>query len=76
MRMPKTVEVRETQLTLARLLWRTYGRAGATSAMRASALRLNPGLAMMGPEIPLLTRVTLPDPPAPSSARRVVSLFD
>jgi phage tail protein X len=74
--MPQTVTVSVKGDTLALLLWRAYGRDGETSAMRSAALRLNPGLAMRGPEIPLLTRVTLPDRPAPAGARRVVSLFD
>ncbi|BAQ50408.1 tail protein X [Methylobacterium aquaticum] len=74
--MPQTITVTGKGVTLALLLWRAYGRAGATSAMRAAALRLNPGLAGQGPEIPLLTRVRLPDLPAPTSARPVVSLFD
>lgn len=74
--MPKTVEIQGTGLTLSLLLFREYGRAGATAAMRSSTLRLNPGLAALGPVIPLLTRVTLPDLPAPLTTRRVVSLFD
>lgn len=74
--MPQTVTVSIRGDTLALLLWRAYGRAGETSAMRSAALRLNPGLAALGPEIPLLTRVVLPDPPAPATGRRAVSLFD
>lgn len=74
--MPKTVEIGGTGITLALLLFREYGRTGATPAMRAAALRLNPGLASLGPVIPLLTRVTLPDLPTPATTRRVVSLFD
>ncbi|WP_018261370.1 tail protein X [Methylobacterium sp. WSM2598] len=76
--MPQTVTVQGRRITLDLLLWRAYGRAGNTAAMLAAALKLNPGLAGQGPEIPLRTRVTLPDPPRATTRapRKVVSLFD
>ncbi|ACA18482.1 tail X family protein [Methylobacterium sp. 4-46] len=76
--MSQTVIVKDRRAVLDLLLWREHGRAGDTSAMLAAALKLNPGLAARGPEIPLLTPVVLPDLPAASAAttRKVVNLFD
>jgi len=75
--MPRTVTVRVARTTLDLLLWRAYGQAGNTEAMLAAALGLNPGLAARGAVIPLLTTVTLPDPPTPAQikARKAVNLF-
>lgn len=74
--LPGTVVVKDRHLPLDLLLWRAYGRPGNTSAILSAALRRNPGLAARGPEIPLLTRVVLPDPPtARPAARKVVDLF-
>ncbi|ACL55608.1 tail protein X [Methylobacterium nodulans] len=75
--MPLTVIVQDRYAVLDLLLWRAYGRAGNTAAMLSAALKLNPGLAALGPEIPLLTRVILPDlPTTKPTTRKVVSLFD
>jgi phage tail protein X len=75
--LPGTAVVKDRHLPLDLLLWRAYGRAGNTAAMLSAAFKLNPGLAALGPEIPLLTRVILPDLPTPAPAtRKVVSLFD
>lgn len=76
--MPIRVTVQRERTSVDLLLWRAYGRRGQTSAMLAETFALNPGLAGMGPFLPLLTPVLLPDLPAPSApARRpAVSLFD
>lgn len=62
-------------MTLDLLLFQAYGASG--QALLEQALTLNPGLADLGPMIPLGATVTIPDKPAadPFRARRVVSLF-
>jgi phage tail protein X len=78
--MPSTVTVGGENITLDILLWRRHGRRGVTAAVLREALELNPGLAALGPVIPLHTIVILPDlpPVAPARSGRVpaVSLFD
>jgi phage tail protein X len=78
--MPLKIKVAGAGITVAKLLWRHGGRRGNTSARLAETLELNPGLAALGPVLPLGTRVTLPDlPPAstqPRAAVPAVSLFD
>lgn len=76
--MPIPVTVIRENTTVDLLLWRAHGRRGVTGAMLAATYELNPGLAALGPVLPLRTRVSLPDLPAASSpARRpAVSLFD
>lgn len=44
---------------------------GATAGTVEAALLLNPGLAALGPELPLGTPVTLPAQPAPATANRL-----
>ena len=71
----ETVTVQRTRTTVDLLLWRRFGTAGM--AMVEQTLALNPGIAGLGPVLPIGTVVTLPDPPsAPAvAARRVLSLF-
>lgn len=76
--MPRPVPVLGTGITLDKLLWRAFGRAGNTAAMLRAAQRLNRGLSALGPEIPLGTVVILPDAPTASAraTRAPVNLFD
>jgi len=76
--MPLPVTVQGVGVTLDLLLWRAYGRRGQTPAMLAAALALNPDLAGLGPELPLLTPVRLPDLPSGRAAtrRRIVNLWE
>lgn len=76
--MPIRLTVAGVDLTFEKLLWRAYGRRGATSEMLAATLAANPGLAVGGPVLPLGTPVTLPDLiAAPAKPRRrVVNLFE
>lgn len=73
--MTETVTVRGEGISLDLLLWRRYGVRG--QGLVEEALVLNPGLAALGPILPLRTIVTIPDlPPAASApAVKVVSLF-
>ncbi|PRD40865.1 phage tail protein [Phyllobacterium phragmitis] len=73
--MPETVTIRGEDMTLDLILWRRFGVRG--QSLVEQALEINPGLAELGPYIPLGTVVTLPDlPPEQSAPRRhVVSLF-
>jgi phage tail protein X len=74
--MPKQVTVRGTPILLDQLLYAEYGAVLARDLL-VPALELNPGLAAMGPVIPMGTVVNIPDRPAPSpyATRTVVSLF-
>ncbi|MBP0438394.1 tail protein X [Tianweitania sediminis] len=74
--MPKEITVRGEPILLDQLLYAEYGAVLARDLLPA-ALDLNPGLAAMGPVIPMGTVVTLPDRPAQTSTalRPVVSLF-
>lgn len=78
--MATTIKVAGTGITVELLLWRHGKRRGATSARLTETLNLNPGLAALGPFLPLGTVVVLPDLP-PASQRSMtrapaVSLFD
>lgn len=75
--MPVKMTVKGVGLTLDLLLWRVYGRAGNTSDMLRRAHLLNPGVAKLGPVLPLLTTVTLPDLPTRKAQpkRGTVNLF-
>lgn len=72
--MPETITIRGEGITLDLLLWRRYGVRG--QALVEAALRLNPGLAALGPVLPLGIAVKIPElPPATQSTRRYVSMF-
>lgn len=73
--MAETITIRGEGISLDLLLWRRYGVRG--QGLVEEALVLNPGLAALGPVLPLGTVVTIPDlPPAASApAVKVVSLF-
>lgn len=73
--MAQTITIRRENMTLDLLLFQAYGAEG--QAMVEQALALNPGLAALGPVIPLGTAVTIPDRPSTDQfkARPVVSLF-
>ena len=78
--MATTVKVRGERLTVELLLWRHGKRRGATSARLSETLTLNPGLAALGPFLPLGTLVVIPDLPPVTDRAHVaapaVSLFD
>lgn len=76
--MARTTTVEQVGLTLNLLLFRVFGQVEDESALLSAALRLNPGLAALGPILPLQTVVILPEAPPPrrAGARRVVNLFD
>jgi len=63
--------------TLDAVCWRVLGQ---TAGVAEQAYELNPGLADLGPLLPGGTRITLPDPPAPTAAapvrRETVKLWD
>lgn len=71
------ITVKRANLRVSVLLWRAYGQAGVTSAMLAKTYALNPGLAALGPILPLGTALTLPDleTAKTTTARTGVSLF-
>lgn len=72
--MAETITIRGEGITLDLLLWRRYGVRGQT--LVEATLDLNPGLAALGPVLPLGTSVTIPDlPPATQPMRRYVSMF-
>lgn len=59
--------------TLDAICWRHYGR---TASVVEQALEANPGLADLGPVLPLGTLVTLPPAPPASENRRIIQLWD
>lgn len=74
--MAETVIVRGEDLTVDLLLWRKYGVKGR--ALVEATFALNPGLAALGPVLPLGTSVILADLPAAPAVndRLAISLFD
>lgn len=67
--------VRGEGLLLDLILWRRHGVRGR--ALVEQTLSLNPGLAGLGPLLPLGTEIILPDLPVQSEETiAVVSLFD
>ena len=54
--------------TVDTLCWRYYGR---TAGVTEQVLEANPGLAALGPVLPMGHLVTLPDQPKRPTARRV-----
>lgn len=75
--MPETITVKRVGVRVSRLLWRAYGQAGDTPAMLRATYAANPGLAALGPVLPLGTRLVLPDliTAKAASTRTGVSLF-
>lgn len=74
--MPQRIVVQQQGATLDLLLWRIHGRKG--QGLVEAALVANPGLAALGPVIPLGTVIVIPDlpaPPAGGSVARPVDLF-
>lgn len=72
--MNEVIVVRGEGLSLDLLLWRKHGVRGRE--LVEAALALNPGLAGLGPYLPLGTAVTLP--PLPTKTRlaaKLVTLF-
>lgn len=78
--MPVTVEVIRGGTTVELLLWRHGKRHGQTAERLTQTLEMNPGLAALGPFLPLKTKVIIPDLPVPTETSRTtapaVSLFD
>ena len=74
--MPETITVRGEGITVDLLLWRKYGVRGR--ALVEQTFALSPGVAALGPVLPLGTVVTLADLPAASQVdeRLATSLFD
>lgn len=70
--MADVVETREVDMTVDKLCWRYYGAETKTTEM---VLAANPGLADLGPILPLGTRVLMPDPPA-KEPLPLVNLWD
>jgi phage tail protein X len=69
------VTIRGDGITLDLLLWRRFGRQGISLVERT--LELNPGLADLGAEIPLGTKVLLPVPDVASAVvAQPISLFE
>ncbi len=69
------ITVTRSRTTLDLLLWRQFGMAGA--ALLEQALEANPGLAGVGAELPIGTRVQLPEyaPAIVSQPVKVIDLF-
>lgn len=71
--MPQTVTARQGD-TLDLLCLR---HLGTTAGVTEAAYALNPGLAALGPVLPLGQAVTLPDPPTtPAATANTVQLWD
>lgn len=68
--MAETLEVRRDGLTLDLLLFERYGTTNGLELVLAA----NPGLAALGAVLPLLTKVYVPELPAPEP-RQVVRLW-
>jgi phage tail protein X len=60
--MPQRIVVQQQGATLDLLLWRAHGRKG--QGLVEAALVANPGIAALGPIIPLGTAIDIPDLPA------------
>lgn len=72
--MADPVTVKGEGITLDLLLWRIYGVRGRE--VLPKTLAINPGLAGLGPEIPLDTVVKIPDLPSQTMQPiKRVSLF-
>lgn len=72
--MAETITIRGAGITLELLLHRRYGVRGRE--LVEAALRANPGLPLLGLELPLGTTVDIPDlPPRRHLRRQVGTLF-
>ncbi|WP_029418033.1 tail protein X [Brevundimonas bacteroides] len=71
-----SITVSADQLTLADLVWRKYRRP--IPGLVEQVLALNPGLAQLGPYIPLGTVVVLPvlQEAAQPAEREIIQLWD
>jgi len=70
----ETITIKGEGITLDLLLWRKYGVRGRE--LVEATLALNPGLAGLGPFLPLLTDVVVPPLPAQSRTPvKLVTLF-
>ena len=72
--MAQQVVVQQEGATLDLLLWRIHGRRGQD--LVEAALVANPGLAALGPVIPLGTAIVIPDLPAPPAGDIVEQPID
>lgn len=73
---PRIVEVREDGMTVDLLCWQLLGR---TAEVTEAVLRANPGLAELGPILPLGTNVEIPEALERGTGqrvRKVVHLWD
>lgn len=59
--------------TLDAICWRYYGR---TAGVVEQVLEANPGLASLGPVLPIGTEVRMPAAPVQATQRDVVNLWD
>lgn len=72
--MSQVITVKSTGLTVDLILFRAYGVAGRS--LIEQTLADNPGLADLGPMLPVGTAITIPDrPQAKATVRKRVSLF-
>lgn len=73
--MPETYTVKQQHLSLDLILWRRFGRPGQRLVEQAYVL--NPGLAALGPILPVGTVVLLPDYMRPTTRLKAqpVDLF-
>lgn len=72
--MAQRIVVQQQGVTLDLLLWRIHGRRGQN--LVEAALVANPGLAALGPVIPLGTAIDIPDLPAAPSGGIVEQPID
>lgn len=70
--MPTIYTTRQSEMT-DMICRRAYGDE---SGYVEKVLDANPGLAALGPILPIGTRVTLPDLPKAAPERKIVSLWD
>jgi phage tail protein X len=69
-----SVKVAQDGMTLDLLVWRKFGRQD--QRLVEQTLDLNPGLADLGPILPVSTIVALPEPPAATARiRETVKLW-
>lgn len=69
--MPKTYITRQGE-TVDFACWKTYGR---TADVTETVLATNPGLADLGPVLPIGTRIDMPDISKQESAPQLVTLW-